>query len=111
MVKQGDIIRIDFNLVKGHEQGGHRPAVIISNNLLIANTSIIAVCPITSRENKSTAFNVLLDETTKTKGVVLCAHVKSVDLSSRKYNIVESVSNEVLDEVLDTVISLIEKSQ
>ena len=110
MVKQGDIIRIDFNPVKGHEQGRFRPAVVISNNLLIANTNIISVCPITSKQNKRTALNVVLDGNTQTQGVVLCAHLKSVDLSMRKYSIVENVSDEILDEILDTVISLIEKS-
>lgn len=29
MVKQGDIIKINFNPQKGHEQSGYRPAVVV----------------------------------------------------------------------------------
>ena len=32
MVKQGDIIKINFNPQAGHEQAGYRPAVVVSNN-------------------------------------------------------------------------------
>ena len=32
MVKQGDIIKINFNPQVGHEQAGYRPAVIVSND-------------------------------------------------------------------------------
>jgi mRNA interferase MazF len=66
-IKQGDIIKIDFNPVKGHEQGGFIPAMVVSNNLLISSTNIVSICPITSKQNKTTAFNVRLEET-KTQG-------------------------------------------
>jgi mRNA interferase MazF len=111
MVKQGDIIKIDFDPVKGREQGGFRRAVVISNNLLISKTNIISLCPITSKSNKRTTFDVPLGDTTETQGVVLCAHAKAVDLSARKYSIAESLPDDVLEEVLDVVISLIEKSE
>jgi mRNA interferase MazF len=32
MVKQGDIIKMNFNPQRGHEQAGYRPAVVISND-------------------------------------------------------------------------------
>lgn len=35
MVKQGDIIKLNFNPQAGHEQFGYRPAVVLSNNFLI----------------------------------------------------------------------------
>ena len=31
--KQGDVVLLDFNPTKGHEQCGFRPAVVISNNV------------------------------------------------------------------------------
>lgn len=34
MVKQGDIIKVNFDPIKGHEQAGYRHALVISNNLL-----------------------------------------------------------------------------
>lgn len=31
--KQGDIVFLDFNPIKDHEQAGVRPAVVVSNNV------------------------------------------------------------------------------
>ncbi|MDR1606391.1 MAG: type II toxin-antitoxin system PemK/MazF family toxin [Streptococcaceae bacterium] len=31
MVKQGDIILVDFNPSKGHEQKGYRPAIVLES--------------------------------------------------------------------------------
>ena len=47
MVKQGDIIKINFNPQAGHEQAGYRPAVVVSNNLFNKITNLTFVCPIT----------------------------------------------------------------
>lgn len=42
MVKQGDIIKVDFNPQSGHEQTGYRPAIIITNDF--SNRSNIEEC-------------------------------------------------------------------
>ena len=41
MVKQGTIIKINFNPQAGHEQAGYRPAVVISNNIFNEKNKII----------------------------------------------------------------------
>jgi mRNA interferase MazF len=110
MVKQGSIIKIDFDPIVGSEQGGDRPAVVVSNNFVISKTNIISICPITSKQGK-TALNVLLDERTKTQGAILCAHSKAVDLNKRSYKRIEELSRDKLDEVLDTMISIITPSE
>jgi len=106
MVKQGDIVWIDFNPVIGSEQGGKRPGVIISSNFAISKTNIVLICPITSKQVK-TAMNVLLDERTTTQGVVLCAHCKSIDIKKRNYSIVEQLPKDKTEEIIEIVIALI----
>jgi len=110
MVKQGSIIKIDFNPIVGSEQGGYRPAVVVSNNFVISKTNIISICPITSKQGK-TALNVLLDERTKTQGAVLCAHSKTVDLNKRSYKRVEEMPQDKLDEVINTMVSILTPSE
>ena len=110
MVKQGSIIKIDFNPVIGSEQGGIRPAVVISNNFVISKTNIVYICPITTKQGK-TALNVLLDAETKTQGAVLCAHCKAVDLKKRRHTVIEELSKDKLDEILDTITSIITPSE
>jgi len=110
MVKQGSIINISFDPIVGSEQSGYRPAVVISNNFMISKTNIISICPITKGQGK-TALNVLLDDRTKTQGVILCAHNRSVDIKKRPYVFVEQIPVDKLDEALNVIISTISKSE
>lgn len=48
-VKQRDIYLADLNPVKGSEQRGTRPVVIISGNAMNDNLGISIVCPLTSK--------------------------------------------------------------
>ena len=79
MVKQGTIIKINFNPQAGHEQAGYRPAVVISNNIFNEKTRLSIVCPITNTNNHF-PLHIPLDERTKTTGVILCEHIKALDL-------------------------------
>lgn len=108
MVKQGTIIKINFNPQAGHEQAGDRPAVVISNNIFNDKTKLSIVCPITNTDNKF-PLHVKLDSRTKTTGVILCEHLKSLDLNSRTYQVIEELPKDILDKVTDIVYSEIEQ--
>ena len=108
MVKQGTIIKINFNLQAGHEQADYRPAVVISNNIFNEKTRLSIVCPITNTNNHF-PLHIPLDERTKTTGVILCEHIKALDLNSRKYQEVENLPEDLLKEVIDVVYSEIEQ--
>jgi mRNA interferase MazF len=110
MVKQGSIIKVSFDPIVGSEQSGYRPAVVISNNFLISKTNIISICPITRGQGK-TAINVLLDDRSKTQGVILCAHNRSIDIKKRPYILLEELPADKLDEVINIVVSMILKSE
>lgn len=47
-MKQGEIWNVYFDPVKGREQAGNRPAVIISGNLMNSKSDLVIVCPLTS---------------------------------------------------------------
>jgi len=100
MVKQGDIIKLDFDPQIGHEQAGYRPAVVISNNYFNTKTNMTIVCPITNT-TKDFPLHIPLDERTQTTGVVLCEHVKSVDLDYRKYKFIEKIPNDLLEKIIN----------
>lgn len=107
MVKQGDIIKVNLNPQKGHEQAGHRPAVVISNDFFNAKTNLVIVCPITNTDNKF-PLHISLGGKTKTTGVVLCEHIKALDLSAREYLFIEQMPSDLLEEVIAVVFSEIE---
>ena len=108
MVKQGTIIKINFNPQVGHEQAGYRPVVVISNNIFNNKTKLAIVCPITNTDNKF-PLHIPLDKRTKTKGVILCEHVKSLDLKNRKYEVIEILPQDILENIINIVYAEIEK--
>jgi len=107
MVRQGDIIKVDFNPQAGHEQAGYRPALVISNDFFNQKTNLTIVCPITNTSN-SFPLHIPLDSRTVTTGVVLCEHVKALDLKARPCKVVEQLPKDLLDKVVGVVFSEIE---
>ena len=107
MVRQGDIIKVDFNPQAGHEQAGYRPALVISNNFFNQKTNVTIVCPITNTNNQF-PLHIPLDSRTETTGVVLCEHVKALDLRARPCRVVEPIPEDLLKKGIDVVFSEIE---
>lgn len=107
MVNQGDIIKVNFNPQAGHEQAGYRPALVISNNFFNQKTNLTIVCPITNTNNRF-PLHIPLDDRTETTGVILCEHVKALDLNARTYRVVEQLPRDLLEKVIEVVFSEIE---
>lgn len=107
MVKQGDIIKLDFNPQAGHEQAGYRPAVVLSNDFFNQKTNLTIVCPITNTNN-AFPLHIPLDNRTKTTGVILCEHIKALDLGTRPYRVIEKLPNDLLQLAVDIVFSEVE---
>jgi len=108
MVKQGNIILVDFDPQLGHEQKGRRPALVVSNELFNKYSEMAIVCPITNTD-KNHPLHIRLDKRTKTKGVILCDQIKTMDIKERKYKNLENIPEDLLEDVLDIVFSLMEK--
>ncbi|GHT71816.1 mRNA-degrading endonuclease [Spirochaetia bacterium] len=107
MVKQGDIIWLDFDPQAGHEQRGRRPALILSNESFNNFSNLAIVCPITNRD-KDHPFHVKLDNRTKTMGVILCDQVRTLDINARNFEYIEHIPDDILLDVLDIVHGFIE---
>lgn len=107
MVKQGDIIKVSFNPQKGHEQAGYRPAVVVSNDFFNQKTNLAVICPITNTNNKF-PLHVPLDSRTDTTGVILCEHIRTVDLNARQHSVVERLPADILMNVINIITSEIE---
>jgi len=102
MVKQGDIIKMDFDPQSGREQAGYRPAVVISNDTFNNKTKMAIVCPITNT-SRGFPLHIPLDDRTTTTGHVLCEHIKSLDLDTRGYKVIEQMPDDLLDRIIATV--------
>jgi mRNA interferase MazF len=108
MVKQGDIIKLDFDPQAGREQKGRRHALVISNSSFTQFTRTSAmVCPIT-RTDKNLPFHIKLDDRTQTTGVILCDQAKIFDIRARNSEFVEKAPKDIVFEVVDIVSGFIE---
>lgn len=101
---RGDIIWIDFNPVMGHEQGGKRPAIVLSPRSYHARSSLIIACPITTKI-KGYPFEVPI-KTGKINGVILADQVKTIDWRRRAISF-EAKATTALQEVITKLSVLI----
>jgi len=110
MIKQGNIIWLDFDPQIGHEQKGRRPALVVSNETFNNFSKLAIVCPITNAD-KNHPFHIKLNEKTKTTGVILCDQVRTLDINARNYEIIEIIPEEILIEVIDIIYGFIENEK
>lgn len=82
-IYRGDIVIVDFEPVKGSEQGGIRPALIIQNNLGNKFSTTTIVAPITAKDfTKNYPTNVFISSKNsglKKDSTVLLNQIKTID--------------------------------
>jgi mRNA interferase MazF len=100
----GDIVWLHFDPQAGHEQSGHRPALVLSPTSYNEKTSLIICCPITTQV-KGYPFEVSIQSTPAS--VILADQVKNLDWRSRKAKKKGTVSIDVLEEVRAKILALI----
>lgn len=100
----GDIVWLNFDPQTGHEQAGHRPAVVLSPATYNAKTSLMLCCPMTTQV-KSYPFEVLIGA--PIRSVVLADQIKSLDWRKRRARRKGAVSPAELAEVRAKIRALI----
>ncbi|MEI8140566.1 MAG: endoribonuclease MazF [bacterium] len=81
--KRGDIVWLSFTPQAGHEQAGHRPALVLSPESYNRKVGLALFCPITSQD-KGYPFEVRIPQGYEVSGVVLADQVKSLDWKARR---------------------------
>ena len=105
--KRGDVVWLSFAPQAGHEQAGHRPALVLSPEAYNRKTGLAIFCPITSQV-KGYPFEVHLPSGLKASGVVLADQVKSFDWQARGAQFCCRIPGAALAEVLSKLNVLLE---
>ncbi len=101
----GDIVWLQFDPQAGHEQAGHRPALVLSPAAYNVKKGLMVCCPLTTKV-KGYPFEVLADLGDQA-GAVLADQVKSLDWRIRKAKRKGAVSEDVLQDVRAKIKALL----
>lgn len=104
--ERGDIVWLMFNPQSGHEQAGHRPALVISPKNYNAKTGLALFCPITSKI-KGYPFEVKIRAGETIDGAVLSDQVKSLDWRARDARFIANTPVDIISEVIGNINLLI----
>jgi mRNA interferase MazF len=97
--QQGDIIKLDLNPRKGHEQQGFRPVVILSNNIISQYTNVVIAALISTTQRRLPLYRDLPDNL-NTKGTILLDQLVTLDYKARSFQFVEKIPSDFLLQIL-----------
>lgn len=86
-IKRGQIWYADLSPIRGSEQGGMRPVVIVSNDTGNAVSPVVIVAPITSVVSKKklpTQVLIGTESGLKELSMVMCEQLRTIDKSRIK---------------------------
>jgi mRNA-degrading endonuclease toxin of MazEF toxin-antitoxin module len=108
-MKRGEIWLVSLDPAAGHEQKGRRPVLIVSPEVFNRVTKLPVVLPITSGGSfaRTAGFAVTLAGA-KTTGVVRCDQPRVLDLAARGGRRLETLPDEIVDEVLAKLAPIFE---
>jgi mRNA interferase MazF len=100
----GDIVWLQFDPQAGHEQAGHRPALVLSPARYNKIRGMMICCPMTSRI-KGYPFEVVVSQ--DPPSAVLSDQIKSLDWKARQAVFKGKVSTGVLAEAQAKIKALL----
>jgi mRNA interferase MazF len=97
-LRAGHLVLVNFAPVRGTEQDGRRPALVVSEAEMHQMTRRAIVCPIT-RNVQPWPTKILLPEGLAAEGAILVDQVRSIDREERIMRLLGDVPAGVLREV------------
>lgn len=101
-LSRGDIVIVNLEPIKGSEQGGTRPCLIIQNDISNKHSPITIIAAITSKEfSKNYPTNVFLSKTDSKldkDSTILLNQIRTID-KRRIIKKVSSLNNFILNKV------------
>ncbi|HEY7117248.1 MAG TPA: type II toxin-antitoxin system PemK/MazF family toxin [Tepidisphaeraceae bacterium] len=109
--RRGEVWRVDFEPVRGHEQGRTRPALVISNSILNQSPAgMVTVVPITTRERKLRSYLRLnpRDGGLPQTSFVICDQIRTIakERLGRRYGVLPRAAQAEVEERLKFLLDL-----
>ena len=104
--ERGDAVWVSFDPQSGHEQAGRRPALVLSPSAYNRRVGLAVFCTITS-QIKGYPFEVVIPGGLGVTGAVLSDQVKSLDWQARNAELICSLPEETVSQVLQKLGALV----
>lgn len=100
-VKRGDIFLVDLPDLHNHIQSGLRPCVVVQNNMGNTYSSLVIVCPITTKVKNNQMTHVKIKELCR-PSIILCEQIITIskDQLQRYITSLEPKSKQLLTAAL-----------
>ena len=103
----GDLILVDLSPIRGSEQDGRRPVLVVSVENVHRLTKRAIICPITSNVDPWPS-KVILPPGLASKGAVLTDQIRAIDRKERILRRLGAVPPGVLTEAKDQIAILLD---
>ena len=109
---RGDILHLAFDPASGREMKGNHFCLVVSPRAFNARFKLAMVCPVSggaAEAARSAGFLVsLMGHGLRTDGQIHAHQIKSLDWASRQATLVERVPEQLVQEVLECLRSVLE---
>ena len=111
-IKRGEIVLVNFEPVKGSEQGGVRPSLIIQNDIFNKYSPTTIVAPITSKLfKKEYPTNVIIkkeESSLSLNSTILLNQIKTIDKSRimKKISFLDNFTMNKVDRAIKASLDL-----
>ncbi|MGC1359239.1 MAG: endoribonuclease MazF [Xanthobacteraceae bacterium] len=103
----GDLVWIDLDPTLGHEQSGHRPAIVLTPRQYNVRSGLCILCPVTSRA-RGYPFEIAIPPGHAISGVVLVDQLRSVSWEKRNVKMAAAAPEKVVDNVRECLAVLLQ---
>jgi mRNA interferase MazF len=103
---RGALVWFVFTPQKGHEQAGHRPALVMSPRIYHERSKLAVVCPITSN-TQAWPWKVTLPDGLAVAGAVLVDQIRAIDRGARRLRLAGQAPEAVVAEVQAKLAALL----
>jgi mRNA interferase MazF len=102
----GDFIWLELDPIMGHEQGEHRPVIVLTPQAYNELSRLCVACPVTS-QSRGYPFEVPIPEDCGVNGVVLVNHIRNVSWAARYPKFIGTAPPKLMEEVREKLALLL----
>ncbi len=105
MVDAGDLVWVELDPIRGREQAGTRPGLVVTDATFHEVSSLAFICPITSNIS-DWPFKVILPAGLRVSGAILVDQMRAIDRDERILRRAGSVPTETMQLVRGILAAL-----